>query len=216
MVGEVEIAKTGTQEREQQDVAGSVRALVGRIERVAGGELDLEEVLRIEARFIGLRRIAEETPGTLDPHLEALREARTRFERLKAPLAVRIVDELYRVRGVIRNIEEREVRLREALVWLSRTSGHKAVQGVEAQAEVTAAAKLRVPPSGTPGRIEVERIVRDAGAWGRVSVLYGPWLEKALRTGAFRGEARKRLETLCPKRTAHTIRVRSRGSYGRK
>lgn len=199
----------------QDEVAGQVRGLVGRIGRAEGGELDLEEALRIEGRFIGLRRIAEETPGKLDPHLDALREARSRFERLKAPLAVRIVDELYRVRGVMRNIEEREARLREALVWLSRTSGQRAIQGVEAQADVAGATRLRVPPSGTPGRRAVESLVREAGAWSRVSVLYGPWLEKALRAGSFREDTRRRIESLCPRHATATVSVKARGGGGR-
>lgn len=114
---------------------------------------------------------------------------------------------------MIRNIEEREERLREALVWLSRTAGQRAVQGVEAEAEVTAAMKLRVPQSGTPGRKEVERLIRAAGAWGRVSFLYSPWLEKALRSGAFRDDTRRQIEGLCPRRSSATVRVSARGGW---
>ncbi len=199
-------------QRVEHDVAGAVRALVGRIARVEGegGDLNLEEALKIEARFIGLRWIAEETPGRLDPHLDTLRDARARFERLKAPLAIRIVDELFRVRGVMRNVERRETRLREALVWLSRTTGRKEVQGVEAAARVEPVLRLSVPHSGTPSRRLVEKLVRDAGAWGRVSVLYAPRLEKELRSGSFREDTKRHIESLCPRRTTATVRVTSR------
>ena len=58
----------------------------------------------------------------------------------------------------------------------------------------------------------MEKLVRDAGQWARVSVLYAPWLEKALRSGSFRDDTKRQIESLCPKRATATVRVTSRNA----
>lgn len=168
----------------------------------------LETVFEVEEHLLALRELAETHRVLVAPRLEELRGARQRLEKVKAPLAAVLVDELSRVRQDLAEVQHREEVLREAVVWLSRSTGQGTLAGDDAKAEVRMDVRRAVPKAGTPGRTDLERAVRASHVWDRVSILSAPRLESQLRRSDFPPAARAAIEPLCPRRAMATVRVR--------
>ncbi|MCC6659871.1 MAG: hypothetical protein IT437_03195 [Phycisphaerales bacterium] len=169
----------------------------------------LDTVFELEEHLLALRELAETHRDLVRPRLGELRDARQRLEKIKAPLAAALVDELSRVRQDLAEVVHREGVLREAVVWLSRSTGQGTLAGGDAKAEVRVDVRRAVPKSGTPGRVELERAVRASHVWDRVSILHGPRLESQLRRADFPAAARAAIEPLCPRRAVATVKTKS-------
>lgn len=193
------------------DVGRLIMFVNHQLRTLAAGPVTLNGVLGLERTFLELRRIAERDGAPLSGHIDELRAARVEFEKLKLPLATMLVDALNGARQQLQAAKEREEELREAVAWLSRSSGRKSLPGKAAQASVETRVRRSIPRAGTPARIELERTVRDSGVWDRVSILSAPTLEKELARRDFPSEARGRIEPLCPRRATSTVRVRPAG-----
>ena len=168
----------------------------------------LDTVFEVEEHLLALRELAETHRDLVGPRLDELRDARQRLEKVQAPLAAALVDELSRVRQDLAEVQHREEVLREAVVWLSRSTGQGTLAGGDAKAEVRLDVRRTVPKSGTPGRTELERAVRASHVWDRVSILSAPRLESQLRRSDFPAAARAAIEPLCPRRAMAVVRTR--------
>lgn len=203
------LSKVGKQ-RSEPEPADLAARLVRKIDQLPQGEPPLEAVLEIEAAFMDLRAMSEARPGALDAHVAALRDARTRFETRKGPLALRLVDELHKVRAQMRATEHREACLREAVVWLSRSSGREIFCGVAAEATVRSDVRRQLPRPGTPDRDRLEAAVRAAGLWERASILSSPRLDQAFRDARLSSSVRSEIDRLSPRRAVSSVRVTER------
>lgn len=188
----------------------TVEELVAGIETemtLAAQALTVDAVLRIEERFQELRRRATGDRAVLSAHMERLRELRSRFEQLKAPLAKRLVDELLLVRGAMQDLEAREAVLRESVIWLSRTSGQQDLKGDRGSATVRPGFRHSIPETGTEARTRLENLIREHGLWERVSILNASRIAKAIDAGSLAGSAAEEVMRLCPSAAVYAVRV---------
>ena len=200
----IETKPTGSAAAQAEQHAAAIPAALARAE----ASLSLEAVFEVEEHLLAMRNLAEADCARIAGRLDGLRDARARLERVKAPLAAALVDELARVLGALADLQHREDVLREAVVWLSRSTGQGTLRGDDARAEVRMDIRRTVPRAGSPGRTDLERAVRSTHVWDRVSILSGPRLEIQLRRQDFPPGARAAIEPLCPRRAVATVRVR--------
>ncbi|MEX2217928.1 MAG: hypothetical protein WD749_04140 [Phycisphaerales bacterium] len=179
--------------------------------QLASGSLSVESVVRIEERFQELRATALREGPAMASHMDRLRALRIQFERLKAPLARQLVDELYRMRSAIQRAQEREQTVRETVIWLSRSAGNDELRGDCAGASVRSSTRHIVPESGSPGRARLESIIREQRLWEEVSIIHGPRLGKAIDAGRFTGAGREEVARLCPRVASHSVRTYEAG-----
>lgn len=187
-------------------VEDQIRAIETEMQ-LAASTLNVNAVLRIEERFQALRTLALRENAALAPHMPRLRDLRSRFESMKAPLTKQLVDELFRLRAAISAAQHREETLKETVVWLSRTSGNDALRGELAGADVRSTVRHALPHAGTTERARLDRIVAEQNLWNELSMLSGPKLSKAIEAGRFAGGARAEVASLCPRGTTYSVRT---------
>lgn len=120
-------------------------------------------------------------------------EALPRNEFLGEP-GVKLVDEFAKLESKRRELEEREEKLRDAIISYAKREGVSCIRGSHKKLYVRIAPRIKFPGSKEEGREELEGLIREAGRWEEVSSLNTKTLEKIAREGSWPPELLKKLK----------------------
>jgi len=120
-------------------------------------------------------------------------EALPRNEFLGEP-GVKLVDEFAKLRPKWEELEEREEKLRDAIISYAKREGVSCIRGSHKKLYVRIAPRIKFPGSKEEGREELEELIREAGRWEEGSSLNTKTLEKIAREGSWPPELLKKLK----------------------
>lgn len=172
-------------EGQLEELKRSVLSLIGQIERAE--ELDDFPTRRGYCDWCEFQDLC---PEWVHPRkVEAL--PKNKF--LGEP-GVKLVNEFAKLRSKWDELEEREEKLREAIIAYAKREGVSCIRGSHKQLYVRIGPRIKFPGSKDEGREELEGLVKEAGRWEEVSTMNTKTLERIAREASWPPELLKKLK----------------------
>jgi len=163
----------------------------------------------VAERFRSLRNQYLAEPETLRARVSELAELRRQYDAQLDADIPRAIERYHALGEEIRRAEAEREFLRQFFV---RRAGTRPLElnSPRVQLSVQLRTGLAMPRSGTPDRVQLDKVVQATGKWQEVSQLAVARLLRALEQKRFTPAQADEIDRLCPRTTSHVVRTAER------
>ncbi len=173
--------------------------------KLAESGSDVSAAVGIAERFDVLREEFRKQRDRFAADVDELASLSRRFQFILNERLSQVVDRFHRVNEEISRGEREKAFLRGTLIRIAGESGQRQLMGTKAQVRVREISARQLPLPRSSERLQLEEVLRTAGAWDHVSQLSRPRLEQAIAGKRIPENLQPQLDALCPVKVSHQL-----------